>query len=120
MPGATFTYREVTNGWFMQTSTLLYRNRLVGEFPEWFWHIYSADYAIQLLVTQHGKIKYLDEIKGARTISNTSFTVVYNTTLADNQLRINELKVLRDELPDFKIGKRLGKFYFRRALLYFR
>ena len=117
-PGATFTYSDITAGWFMQTSTLLYRNGLIGEFPEWFWHIYSADYAIQLLVAQHGKIKYLEDIKAARTISNQSFSVVYNTTLADNWLRIKELRVMQDHLPDFKIGDRLGKFYFRRALLY--
>lgn len=118
VPGATYAYPDIVAGWFMQTSTLLYRNGLIGEFPEWFWHIYSADYAIQLLVAQHGKIKYLEYIKGARLISNRSFTSLYNTSLADNRLRIEELKVFRQHLPDFAIGHRLGKFYFRRAMLY--
>ena len=118
VPGATYTYRDVMNGWFIQTSTLLYRNGLIGEFPEWFWHIYSADYAIQLLIAQHGKIKYLENLKGARLISHKSFTNLYNKSLADNRLRIDELNVFRKHLPGFSIGCRLGKFYFRRALLY--
>ena len=119
-PGATYTYSDVVAGWFMQTSTLLYRNGLIGEFPDWFWYVYSADYAIQLLVAQHGKIRYLEEVKGARQMSSRSFTATYNTTLSDNALRIRELKVLRDHLPNFVIGNRLGKFYFRRALLYYK
>ena len=117
-PGATYTYQDIVDGWFIQTSTLLYRNRLIGEFPEWFWYVYSADYAIQLLVAQHGKIKYLEQIKGARLISNQSFTFVYNTSLAHNRLRIDEFKIFRKYLPNFSVGNRLGKFYFRRALLY--
>ena len=117
-PGATYTYQDVVAGWFMQTSTLFYRNGLIGEFPEWFWHVYSADYAIQLLVTQHGKIKYLESIKGARLMSSQSFTSLYNLSLADNRLRIEELKIFRKHLPGFVIGPRRGKFYFRRALLY--
>ena len=117
-PGATYTYRDVVEGWFIQTSTLLYRNHLIGEFPKWFWHVYSADYAIQLLVARHGKIKYLEHIKGARLISNQSFTVMYNTTLAHNRLRIDEFKIFRRNLPNFSVGNRIGKFYFRRALLY--
>ncbi len=118
VPNATYTYQDVVDGWFMQTSTLCYRNGLIGEFPEWFWHVYSADYAIQLLVAQHGKIKYFEELKAGRQMSDQSFTSLYNTTLADNQLRINELKVMRDHLPNFVIGDRLGKFYFRRAVLH--
>lgn len=118
IPEATYTYRDVVDGWFMQTSTLLYRNRLIGEFPDWFWRVYSADYAIQLLVAQHGKIKYLEPIKGARLISNQSFTFVYNTSLAHNRLRISEFEIFRKHLPDFSVGNRLGKFYFRRTLLY--
>ena len=117
-PGAMYTYQDIVDGWFIQTSTLLYRNRLIGEFPEWFWHVYSADYAIQLLVAQHGKIKYLEQIKGARLISNKSFTFVYNTSLAHNRLRIDEFKIFRQHLPNFSVGNRLGKFYYRRALLY--
>ncbi len=116
--GAAYTYQDIVDGWFIQTSTLLYRNRLIGEFPEWFWHVYSADYAIQLLVAQHGKIKYFEQIKGARLISNQSFTFVYNTSLAHNRLRIDEFKIFRKHLPNFAIGNRLGKFYYRRALLH--
>jgi glycosyltransferase involved in cell wall biosynthesis len=116
--GATYTYRDIVEGWFIQTSTLLFRNRLIGEFPEWFWHIYSADYALQLLVAQYGKIKYLEQIKGARRLSNQSFTFVYNTSLAHNRLRIEEFKIFRQHLPNFWVGNRLGKFYYRRALLY--
>lgn len=117
-PGATYTYRDIVDGWFIQTSTLLYRNRLIGEFPEWFWHVYSADYAIQLLVAQHGKIKYLEHIKGVRLITDSSFTAVYNTSLAHNRLRIDEFEIFHKNLPNFSVGNRLGKFYFRRALLY--
>ena len=116
-PDATYTYQDIADGWFVQTSTLMFRNGLIGEFPKWFWHIYSADYAIQLLVAQHGKVKYQEEIKGARLISPNSFSVVYNTTLADNQLRIDELKIFRQHFPDLAVDILLGKFYFRRAIL---
>ena len=112
------TYQDLINGWFINTSTLLFRNRLIGEFPEWFWEIYSADYALQMLIAQQGKIKFFENIKSARRINSTSFSVSYNKTLADNRLRLNELRIFRKHFPGFSSRKLYAKFYFRRALLY--
>jgi len=44
------------------TSSVMFRCRLFGEFPDWFYTITLADWAINVLNTQHGWMGYIDEI----------------------------------------------------------
>lgn len=43
------------------TASMLFRNRLLVSFPEWFFQTVHADSALYILLTQHGPIGYLNE-----------------------------------------------------------
>jgi len=49
---------------FMRTCSVVFRNGLFDELPEWFYHIPYGDIAMHVLNAQHGKIGYIDETMG--------------------------------------------------------
>lgn len=96
-PGTTFTQQQIAKKWFIQTSTMLFRNHLIGEFPDWFWQICSADHAIQLLVTKHGKAKCLNNLESVRRVHSRSFNNTYwSDKLTQNELMINDLLIFSE------------------------
>jgi glycosyltransferase involved in cell wall biosynthesis len=121
---SSFTHRQLANDWFMHTSTVMFRNGLIGEFPEWFWHIYSADYAIQLLSTQNGKIGYLANVKGVRFKNQGSFTQQYSSraSLTYNQMRLNEMQTFAEHFAAVRqsatFRQRLAILWWQRARCY--
>ena len=120
--GTSFTHREVAEGWFIQTSTMLFRNHLIGEFPDWFWQICSADYAIQLLVSQQGKTKLLDTLEAVRWVHGQSFSTTYwKDILVQNKLMIDDLLVFSEHFPALRQAIKgnhlLTKRYFYSARL---
>ena len=52
-------------GNFMQTCSVMFRNRLFGEFPEWFFSGVIGDYPLHVLNAEHGSIGYLPEVMAA-------------------------------------------------------
>ena len=115
--GTTFTHEHIAEHWFIQTSTLLFRNHLIKEFPGWFWDICSADYAIQLLVSQHGKAKYLHNLEAVRWMHAQSFSTTYwKDILVENKSMIDDLLVYSTHFPAMrraiKANHILAKRYF--------
>ncbi|WP_051907951.1 glycosyltransferase family 2 protein [Flavimarina sp. Hel_I_48] len=104
-----FTYKDVLSGWFIQTSSLLFRNHRIGEFPDWFWEIYSADYAIQLLAARHGKLKYFPDLFAKRNYHPQSFTATQNTTQTHLQRRKKELIFFEKYFPGYKAYQDYGQ-----------
>jgi hypothetical protein len=47
---------------FIPTSSVMIRNGLVGDLPAWYHDLGMGDWPLWVLVTQHGKAGYLDEI----------------------------------------------------------
>ncbi|MGB3587753.1 MAG: glycosyltransferase family A protein [Tunicatimonas sp.] len=98
--GTTFTQEQVAKKWFIQTSTMLFRNHLIGEFPDWFWQICSADHAIQLLITRYGKAKYLNNLESVRWVHSHSFNNTYwRDKLIQNELMISDLLIFSENFP---------------------
>ncbi len=59
-----FSVKDViSREWFIMTCSIVFRNGLV-QFPAWFNQVKNGDYTLQLLVSQHGPIRYLDEVMG--------------------------------------------------------
>ena len=114
----TFTQQDILSGWgFVPTSSIVFRNRLIGEFPEWFWKVISADYALLLLLTQHGKMKYFCQVNGVYQQHGQSFTNVHNRNLETIALKVKELQRYKKEFlpPALTL-----KGYYRRACLAYR
>jgi glycosyltransferase involved in cell wall biosynthesis len=93
----TFTHEDVLRaGWCLtQTSSLLFRNKMFQEFPDWFWNIISADFGLLLLLSQHGKIKYLQKPLTAYRIHEDSFMTRYFFSKKILALKVAELRILR-------------------------
>lgn len=49
-------------------SCCLFRNKLFGEFPEWYFELPVYDNALHILNAEHGKIMYLNEVMGVYRI----------------------------------------------------
>ena len=114
----TFTQQDILSGWgFVPTSSIVFRNGLVGEFPEWFWKVIAADYALLIQLTQHGKMKYFCQVNGVYQQHGQSFTNVHNRSLETMALKIKELQLYKEQFlpPALTL-----QGYYRRARLAYR
>ena len=46
---------------FIPTASVMYRNQLFTEFPDWFRSVKLADVSLHILNAQHGSLAYIDE-----------------------------------------------------------
>lgn len=46
---------------FLRSCTVLYRNVLRGDYPDWFYDLEIGDWAFHILHAQHGYVAYMDE-----------------------------------------------------------
>ncbi len=117
-----YDHFDVAEGWFMPTSSLVFRNFFDEELPEWFWDIYSADYALLLMNTQRGKARYFNDIVSVRRMSAGSFTQTFGFSLIQNATRIKELKLFGEHFPavaqSATFGERMAVVYRAQAKLH--
>ncbi len=52
-------------GNFIPTCSAVFRNRLFGEFPSWYYTLRIGDFPLHIFNAQYGKIGYLDRVLGA-------------------------------------------------------
>jgi glycosyltransferase involved in cell wall biosynthesis len=64
----TFTIEDLLTESFMQTSSVLFRRQLIGKLPDWYHTSALGDWPLNIMVAQHGKIRYLNEVMGAYRI----------------------------------------------------
>ena len=56
------TTEDVIENWFIPTASMILRKDYIEELPDWMKHVYNGDWAIQLILSTKGKIKYIDEL----------------------------------------------------------
>lgn len=54
----------------IQTSTIVARNRLITEFPDWFYQLPYGDWSFHVLIMQFGNAAYLDRVMSAYRCHN--------------------------------------------------
>jgi glycosyltransferase involved in cell wall biosynthesis len=60
-----YTLTDLLDGkFFPATGSVMFRNRLFGEMPEWIKTVMLGDYSLHVLNGQHGQFCYLDEVLG--------------------------------------------------------
>lgn len=57
--------RDLLRGNFIQTCSTVFRNRLFGEFPTWFFSLQMGDWPLHILNARHGTIGYIDSTMAA-------------------------------------------------------
>jgi glycosyltransferase involved in cell wall biosynthesis len=65
VPPETSTLEDVAVGNFMQTSSVMFRNGLFNQFPNWYFEARLPDWSFHVLNAEHGRIGYIDEILSA-------------------------------------------------------
>jgi glycosyltransferase involved in cell wall biosynthesis len=66
IPQETSTLADIAAGNFMQTSSVMFRNGLIDEFPEWYFETgILSDWPFHVLNAEHGHIGYIDEVLSA-------------------------------------------------------
>jgi glycosyltransferase involved in cell wall biosynthesis len=58
---------------YIHTPSVVYRNGLIPEFPEYFSKSPIGDYFLHMLNAKYGKIKYIDEIMAVYRLHNNSY-----------------------------------------------
>jgi hypothetical protein len=53
---------------YIQTCSAMFRNKLFGDFPDWFFAGIIGDYPLHILNAGYGNIGYIDEVMGAYRI----------------------------------------------------
>lgn len=53
---------------FMPTCSVVFRNKLIESLPSWYYNLKMGDWALHLLNSEHGKIKYINEVMAVHRI----------------------------------------------------
>ena len=67
-------------GNFIPTCAAVFRNGLIGEFPDWFYTLRIADFSLHVLNAQYGKIGYINKVMGAYRIHSGGTFSAANTS----------------------------------------
>jgi glycosyltransferase involved in cell wall biosynthesis len=57
----TFTFEDILASNFMQTCSVMFRNGLIGEPPDWLEYVRPLDWALHILNAHEGKIGFINE-----------------------------------------------------------
>lgn len=105
---------------FAPTASILFRNNLLTQFPDWFSSCAFGDRMIFTMLSKHGKIKYLNFAGAVRRIQPGSISLTF-TPLSNTLNRI----VFFKNMPSY-IGKeykplcdRYLKYYYEQLIWYY-
>lgn len=57
----SYSIKDLACGSFFHTPSVVFRNKLINSFPDWFYEIGVSDYPLYMLLAMHGKIKYFPQ-----------------------------------------------------------
>jgi len=63
-----FTLRDLCVGNFIPTVSVVFRNNLIKEFPEWYFSMPMGDWPLHILNAEHGDIWFLKDVMGTYRI----------------------------------------------------
>jgi glycosyltransferase involved in cell wall biosynthesis len=64
----TSSLEELLEHNFIQTCSVVFRNRLFGDFPEWFFTCIVGDYPLHIFNAEHGNIGFIKDVMAAYRI----------------------------------------------------
>jgi len=56
-----FTLEDILYSNLMATPSIMFRQGFIHKFPDWMYDVDFVDWVLQILLAQHGKIRYIDE-----------------------------------------------------------
>ncbi|HVS95598.1 MAG TPA: glycosyltransferase [Puia sp.] len=72
-PSATsVSFKDLSSGNLMPTCSIVYRNGLFGQFPDWYHTLKMGDWPLHLLNAQFGDFWYIPKVMGVHRLHRTS------------------------------------------------
>ncbi|MEX0966937.1 MAG: glycosyltransferase [Bacteroidia bacterium] len=117
---AGFTHQEVVAGLDINSSSMMFRLSALLPIPEWYWQVYNGDYAMALLTSRHGKVKYFEGLTCCCFKNTSSMTRVSENSLWANSIMIKQNRAFkkhfkREYAPVFQ--QRIADLYFKRGFI---
>jgi glycosyltransferase involved in cell wall biosynthesis len=109
-----YTIEDLTKNNFIPTSSVVFRKEFIYELPDWFLDVPIGDWALFLLLAQHGEIKMFDEVMSVHRIhSGGIWTKNEVSTEWHKQWEIlmKTLEILRTKFAD-RVNALLTKTYY--------
>lgn len=97
------------HGWFIRTATIMFRNKMLPDLPNWFFTAYATDYILQVLLAGNGKLCRINDLTAVyrhhdKGVSNADVFV----QLKRWEMKIKLLKDI-DKYYEFKYSKYIKK-----------
>lgn len=103
--------------WYMATSSVMFRNGIMKEYPKWFHESKSGDIPRYILLGKHGKFYYINELMSVYRKNNGGMSFTDGKQDADFLLnRIGMYQGIDGEL-DYKFHKTISKNIARYYLM---
>lgn len=96
-------------GWFIRTGSIMFRNNLISEFPEWYFKFNSTDYMLHILIAQYGKIKKLDFVSSVYRRHPGGITNEFDKRLINHHYETITLLKILDKYFNFCYSKYINK-----------
>jgi len=90
----------------MPASSLVFRNKINGELPEWFREISSADYALTLIITSHGDAKFFKDIYSVYRRNQHNFSSKYREIFGQFNSQWKQILILEKQFKNLDFSKR--------------
>ncbi len=100
---------------FIRTCSVMYRNRLFDDFPDWFYKTPTGDWPLHILNAQHGQIGYLDEVMAVHRVHGGSVWSP-RSIVERRQDIIRTLEIFRDKLNSKhgpKLEQSIARWHFK-------
>jgi glycosyltransferase involved in cell wall biosynthesis len=92
------------------SSSMVFRRSLFDPVPDWYWHVWNGDLAMQLYFTKQGRAHYHQDLFCCRRQTRKSMTHVFSDSLRRYVREVEEVAVLCDVVPEFNRAKSLRLF----------
>jgi glycosyltransferase involved in cell wall biosynthesis len=78
--GKSISFEDLSFGNLMPTCSVMYRNSLKVEFPEWFFKLKMADWPLHLLYARFGPFWYIPKIMGVHRLHSESVWMLQDSS----------------------------------------
>lgn len=96
-------------GWFLRTNSLVFRNGLIPVFPDWYFHHYSTDYMLQVLLASKGDIHFSPEVMAVYRRHEAGLSMVNRAKQITRYQNVLALLKVMDAYLDGKYAGQIRK-----------
>jgi len=101
----------------MPASSIVFRNNLNSELPDWFRKISSADYALTLIITSEGLAKFFKDIYSAYRRNEHNFSSKHKSTYGQFSNQWKQILIFEKQFKNLDFSKRKGLICYNYSAL---